>query len=60
MAEFICGGCVGEDGHMPGDPRPCGPLGNEKIGGLGLGRRLYKTSLEGLFIFCTESLGLWC
>lgn len=32
MAEFICGGCVGKDGHMPGDPRPFSPLGNETDG----------------------------
>lgn len=58
MAEFICGGCVGEDGQKT--HVPVVPWGMKQIGGLGLGRRLYKTSLERLFIFCTESLGLWC
>lgn len=58
MAEFIRGGCVGEDGCKPRDPRPCRPLGNEAdqwdwgwAGG-------YKTSLEGLFILCNKSLGM--
>lgn len=57
MAEFICGGCVGEDGHRPGDPRPCGPLGNETDRWVGAGQETIQNITRRFVYFLYRESG---